>query len=273
MPVIALIVMPMALISLLALPVGLEAFPLAVMGWGIEKVLTISQWVGGLDGAVAGIPALSDGALLLVTIGGLCALPVARAMATNRPRCHGNGRYSRFFATAGCIGGPVRRTDCRSWQGMAGLPFQAAARTASSAARWLAADGDRRTQQQAAEGTAFTCDELGCVAQVKSHRIALAQHPAALRDDCESGAVVIANFRTSRGCKTARLVIDRRDLWQNGAYTLRFDGDQITVRTVAQSRGQWPWVAHHHSSGKSRKTLSRARPARSQRLLRSEKPQ
>jgi competence protein ComEC len=42
MPVISFVVMPMALLTLLAMPFGLEAGPLLAMGWGIESMVAIA---------------------------------------------------------------------------------------------------------------------------------------------------------------------------------------------------------------------------------------
>ena len=44
--------MPAALATLVAMPFGLEAAPLRVMGWGIEAMVWCANWVAGLPGAV-----------------------------------------------------------------------------------------------------------------------------------------------------------------------------------------------------------------------------
>jgi competence protein ComEC len=44
-PLVSLIIMPMALLSLIAMPFGLEAWPLQVMGYGIELMMGAAQWV------------------------------------------------------------------------------------------------------------------------------------------------------------------------------------------------------------------------------------
>ena len=37
--------MPFGLLTLVVMPLGLEALPLAVMAWGIETLLGVSAWV------------------------------------------------------------------------------------------------------------------------------------------------------------------------------------------------------------------------------------
>jgi len=71
LPICNLIVMPAALATLLAMPLGLEAVPLWVMGAGIEGMLWTAQRVAGLPGAVLHIPAMPTAAFLLMVAGGL----------------------------------------------------------------------------------------------------------------------------------------------------------------------------------------------------------
>ena len=49
-PVISLAVMPFAVLSVVLMPLGLEAWPLAVLGKGLEMVLSISDHVAALPG-------------------------------------------------------------------------------------------------------------------------------------------------------------------------------------------------------------------------------
>ncbi len=50
MPLISTIVMPMALLSLFLMPYGFDQLPLSLMGWGIERVVVISDYVNSLGG-------------------------------------------------------------------------------------------------------------------------------------------------------------------------------------------------------------------------------
>ena len=74
-PICNLIVMPAALAALVALPFGLEAAPLWVMGLGIEVMVWCAQTVATLPGAVGRMPAIPTHAFVLMVTGGLwCAL-------------------------------------------------------------------------------------------------------------------------------------------------------------------------------------------------------
>ena len=59
-PICNVVVMPAALATLVAMPFGLEAAPLRVMGWGIEAMVWCANWVASLPGAVGRVPAIPD---------------------------------------------------------------------------------------------------------------------------------------------------------------------------------------------------------------------
>lgn len=68
MPIVTMLVMPLALISVLLMPFGLEAWPLTVMGWSIETVVVIAEWVASLGSNIA-IGKPSSVVSLVATIG------------------------------------------------------------------------------------------------------------------------------------------------------------------------------------------------------------
>jgi len=71
-PLIILLIMPMALLSLLAMPFGLETWPLQAMGYGIGLMVGTAEWVASWPGAVTILPDLSSGwSLALIAFGAL----------------------------------------------------------------------------------------------------------------------------------------------------------------------------------------------------------
>ena len=73
-PVVGTFVMPAAIVELVAMPFGLEAWPLAVMGQGIEVVLEVARRVSSLSGAVRFVKAMPEAAGLLIGLIGLATL-------------------------------------------------------------------------------------------------------------------------------------------------------------------------------------------------------
>ena len=71
MPIMGFVAMPAAALSVFLMPFGLDAWPLRVLGFGIEIMLAMGRWVSGLPGAVTVMPAWPVSALVLVSLGGL----------------------------------------------------------------------------------------------------------------------------------------------------------------------------------------------------------
>ena len=76
LPIFSLITMPMALLSLMAMPFGLEALPLKLMSGGIEIILWIASWVSNLPGAVFYIAHVPLYALVTLAFFKLLTVPV-----------------------------------------------------------------------------------------------------------------------------------------------------------------------------------------------------
>jgi competence protein ComEC len=109
----------------------------------------------------------------------------------------------------------------------------------------MEADGDERPVKAARGSKTFQCDAASCIAIVKGKLVSHLQHPSALLEDCRRAAVLIATFPLPERCAQAEVVIDRADLKQHGAHTLRVGSGGIVVRTVGEDRGDRPWVITH----------------------------
>ena len=81
------------------MPFGLDAWPLHVMGWGIDVMLAMGRWVSGLPGAVTIVAAWPLAALVLIGAGRLVDRDLAAALA---------------LAGAGADGGRASCSRCRA---------------------------------------------------------------------------------------------------------------------------------------------------------------
>jgi competence protein ComEC len=70
-PLVSILIMPMAVLSLAVMPFGLEFWPLQAMGVGIDFMVATGEWVGSWPGAVSILPQISGLALALIALGGL----------------------------------------------------------------------------------------------------------------------------------------------------------------------------------------------------------
>jgi competence protein ComEC len=241
-PLVSVLIMPMALLSLAAMPFGLEFWPLQVMGAGIDLMVATGEWVASWPGAVSILPQISGLALVLIVLGGLwlclwqtrarmlglviAAFGIALAPQTERP----DVLIERGGDTA------ALRSDAGS------LVFPPATAASYSAEKWLLADGDERDVANATDDTVFRCDTLGCIGVVKGKTVALIRHPGALEEDCRLADIVIAPFTIGKKCRAARVIVDRRMLKAQGAHALFIEELSIRTETVAAARGQRPWV-------------------------------
>ena len=241
-PLVSLLIMPMALLSLIAMPFGLEAWPLAAMGFGIELMVGAGQWVAAWPGAVTVLPSISGPALVLMVLGGLW-------LCLWRTRTRALGLVIAALGLALAPGGQrpdvliERNGETAALRSETGnLVFPPATAASYSVDNWLLADGDDRDAAAAGADSAFRCDPLGCIGTVKGKRVALIRHPGALEEDCRLADIVIAPFTIGKKCRAARVIVDRRMLKSEGAHALYIEGLSIRTVSVAAARGRRPWV-------------------------------
>jgi competence protein ComEC len=241
LPVSDLLVMPAALATLVAMPFGLEAWPLAVMDVGIRVMTWTATTVAALPGSVSRVPAISQTAFVLMVIGGLwiclwgthvrwagfllVAAGVALAPLTERPDVL-VGRGGRLVAVRG-PDGLLQALGDRS--------------AAYDLGRWLEREGDGRPVRDALKAAAWRCDAVGCTIGAGPRVIAVSQHPAAVVDDCARAAVVVMAFRRPRACDGPALVIDAAAIEAEGAHAVRFVEGGFELATVSRARQARPW--------------------------------
>src|SRR6185312_5163203 len=68
-PLTGMWVMPWAVLAIILMPFGLERFALIPMGWGIDGIMAIAQYVAALPNAVSVVPAMPVAGLAIITIG------------------------------------------------------------------------------------------------------------------------------------------------------------------------------------------------------------
>ncbi len=243
MPIMGFVAMPAAAISVAAMPFGLDAWPLHVMGWGIDAMLTVGRTVSHLPGAVAIVSAWPVSALALVSVGGLW-IAIWRA----RWRWLGLAPVAAGLALAFLVRPPdllVARDGqtvaIRARDGLLHL-FRPPS-DEYSASEWLKRDGDARIANVAVATIkdGVRCDEWGCIARVSNgETIAAVQRYDALPEDCARADIVVSAVPTRHLCIGPKLVIDRFDVARNGAYAVWF-GKSLRVETAEAERGARPW--------------------------------
>jgi ComEC/Rec2-related protein len=112
MPVVSAVVMPAGLLGLVAMPFGFDGLFWAIMGVGIDWMISVTQWVAALPGAVGRVPAFGIGPLIAESRHHP-ARPVAHAAAlVGRRAGAGSGALGGEGAAAG-YSDLRRRPQCR----------------------------------------------------------------------------------------------------------------------------------------------------------------
>jgi competence protein ComEC len=251
-PICNLVVMPAGLLTLVLMPLGLEALPLTVMAWGIDVIVWTAAAVASLPGAVARIPAMPEAAFGLMVAGGLWL-----ALWRTRWRVLGAACVAAGVALTQTLQRPDiligRGGSLVAVRGADGKLEAMSARGGNfELTRWLEHDGDAREARAAAAGRLFQCDGSGCTAKVKGTLVAVARHPSAFADDCAKARIVLASVAAPDGCAGPAAVIDFPALRRGGTHALYLDeAGVIRTETVAAARGDRPWSAQPSSDWSS----------------------
>jgi len=245
MPVMGFVAMPAAALSVFLMPFGLDAWPLRVLGFGIEIMLAMGRWVSGLPGAVSVMPAWPVSALVVVSLGGLW-LGLWRT----------SWRWLGFVPLLGGIALAYAVTPPDLLVARDGLTAAIRAPDGTlklfrkpkdnySASEWLKRDGDARDADDAIATPAdgVRCDALGCIAKTAGGMlIADVSRLDALAEDCAAAAIVVSQVPTRRKCLGPLLVIDSFDVARTNGYAVWL-GPPLRIETVEEDRGARPWSA------------------------------
>jgi competence protein ComEC len=230
---------------LLLLPLGLEGLALAPMGLGIEGVLAVGSWISALPGAVLAVPAMPAAGLLAISLGGLWLALWRRSW-----RFAGLAPVALGLALPWFSAQPVLLVDGEAklvaLRTVRGLTFSSTRAASFTADAWLqrAAQPRRIAMPRAGSGgrDGIACDVLGCIGGLGALKIAIIRDALALPEDCRSADIIVALVPVRRRCPSARLVVDRFDLWRHGAHALYLEAGTIHLDSVGRDRGIRPWA-------------------------------
>jgi competence protein ComEC len=259
LPLVSLVVMPSAVLGVLAYPFGLDRPIWQLMGAAVSQVLEVSAWVGSFSGSTLVVPALGIGALALLSLSllvltipasslrWLAVLPAGAGLAfASAPNRH-DAFIDRDAAGAALRGASGQLT-------LVGRPSDFVAE------QWLRADGDHRNADDASLRHEARCDGAGCVVVAgDGRRIAFVLDYAALEEDCRRATVIVTRLQAPLTCQ-APFVLDGEALKERGATTLRFEPEVVEVMSVRKGREVLPWSGA--GSPISEKSPAQERPQR-----------
>lgn len=256
-PVMAMWIMPLGILSFLLMPLGMESLGLVPMGWGISAVLWVADSVATLPGSVALVPAMPTTGLAILSLGGiwLCVmrgqkrlfgLPVIAAgllsiLSVTAPDVIVNRDGGLVAVNLGggrvvMSSGTGNRFERDMWQRRLAV---------SEAGRWPLGGIDPTSR--------IGCDPGGCIVVIAGKTVALVTEPAAAMEDCALADHVILLTRVPRRlCSEGKVILSTFHIWRDGAHAVRFTADGPIVETSRVRRGDRPWS---RTSEKRRKYL------------------
>lgn len=246
MPAVSFLVMPAAVASVLAMPFGLEWWPLQAMRHGLDAVMASATMVASWPGAALVVPAMVPVFAFVSTMG-----LIWLALWKGSLRWAG-AAAAMLAATAGT--GSSDRADIfveRSARTMAArlddgslVPVHAR-RGRYAVERWLVADGDGASLAQAAKRVGWACADNLCRSQAAGKHIIWLDRKAEPPGDCKSAAIVVSAEPLRRACgRTSKdsVVIDRFDVWRNGAHAIYGEANgTLRLETARHAQGNRPW--------------------------------
>ncbi|MCW2309132.1 ComEC/Rec2 family competence protein [Rhodobium gokarnense] len=194
MPLVAFVVMPLGVLSLIAIPFGLDPLVLPAMGWGIDRVIGIADWVaaatgtGSIVGRVPGVAVLSATAGLLwlalwktrLRLFGLAGIGLGMALAPLAATPHllisDDGRLVALRGPGGT------------------LRFAPDTRNDFVVGTWLRADGDPRPVDDPSLVAGVLCDDLGCVLEGAERQVGISGRGPPTKEAAERSGAPASNW-------------------------------------------------------------------------------
>jgi competence protein ComEC len=229
--------MPFGALSVLAMPLNLDAPFLTVMGWGIDRMVDVAILVAGWSEGITANPLLAGWTLAL----GLLALA-----------------WFAFFETHWRLLGPALVVPLILLLGFDPRPDALISDTTQAVA---IRDGDSlalatgRTgsfavdvwsqnyqTEIAAQHPGARCDGLGCIVKTPDYSIAIVTNAAAYAEDCGQHDLVIARVYAPAGCNSDATFIGPSELRYGGVHWLHWDeaAGQFEVRPAIPNVSR-PW--------------------------------
>jgi len=261
LPLVSLVVMPAAVLGMLAYPFGLDRPVWEMMGLAVDGVLRSAAVVADLDGSALVTAAYGPGALGAMTLGLILVVLLGSPLRWLGVAPFLGGLWlstvperPNLYVDREGAGAAVRAADGRL--AVIGRP------SAFVLEQWLRADGDARAADDGSLRNAARCDTMGCVVTMPDGRaVAYVVERRAFPEDCRRAAIIVSRLRAPPDCAAA-IVLDRAHLDGHGATSLGFRDGVPRIVTVRSPEAARPWLPKPRPPARSApQSVPRAAPA------------
>ena len=240
-------VMPAGVAALVMMPLGLDAPFWQIMGLGCDAILWIAERVASWPGAVVIVPGIPVIGLAVTSFGllWLCLLRGSLRFLALLPILGGFAGIALTKTPDLLVADSAKLVAVKDPAGNYRLSSNRAEK--QTAETWLRRNGQGEAgsfeREAGSADDTLDCDALGCIYRRHGRAVSIVFAGDALAEDCRSSDAIVSLEPVRHACDQAKLVIDRFDIFDNGAYALWID-DQgtISAESVAQSLGTRPWV-------------------------------
>jgi len=238
MPVFTAVTMPAAMLSLVALPLELEAIPLRVMGWSLAVVLGIAEWTAALPGSVAEVHGAGTIALIAFAAGFILLL-----FGRKKLRLAGLATLLALPLTGFYAPQPdIRVSDRGQVTVRMGDALYTTNARADRFGRTLFAERANIEETSQPLARIAACDKEVCSLEIQSVRVAIVAKPSAFLATCHDHDIIILTARNPtpvarRACKTE--IVAERELKAWGSLDITLQ-PTLHIRG-AKAKGARPW--------------------------------
>ncbi|WP_241748942.1 ComEC/Rec2 family competence protein [Teichococcus aerophilus] len=256
-PLTSILVMPAGMAAVALMPFGLEAWPLILMGWGVEGTLLVARTVAAWPGAAMLAAPIPVWGLILTTLGMLWL-----CLWQQRWRLLGVPLMLLGISSAAWVTPPdiLVSSDARliAFRTAEGVVLQRAS-GASALVResWLRGWGEEGASLLPAAGDAaggaIHCDAATCAVQLAADgpKVLLLRPQKARRGEtaaplqaqpyCGQAALLLSPEPIRGRCRGV-VSVDRFSVWRNGPHAIWLSPEGVRIVTDRDWRGARPWV-------------------------------
>lgn len=243
MPIVTFLVMPMAVVSAVLMPLGLDGAPLTVMGWGLRAVIGVAHWLSDRT-TVDAVGTMPSGALLAFTMAlvlatllttwlRVAAMPLLLiAMVLQFDR-----QLPDILVSEDARLVAVRMEDGR-------LALNRARPNAFTLQNWLHAqgaddwlkprsstDGDSADTPGDAKGAIFSCTDNTCIARLPGGgTVVHTPDEDKAGKHCSSASMIVLTDAMARGtCPQGATVVTARETARRGSVAIHLGDSTMAV--------------------------------------------
>ena len=246
MPVFTMVAMPAGFLAVLVMPLGLDKWPLLVMGKALDYVLMIAVWVSEMDGALMYFKSANAQVISLFALGFvfLCLGPKQMRIAG-----------LAMAVGSGLLWAGIERPDMRisdkarvAFWGDEDVNILTVDRKRGDGfgrARFIEQAGLNTAELRTFKDAGTLCDLQACRIELKGKIISIVHSPEGVAEACTDSDLVILTLRAAgprarRHCQVP--LLDAVELTKTGARDIHIKNGKLKIRkTNPERRKSRPW--------------------------------